>query len=316
MDSIPRKRRVIGAAYSIDLRQLRFAVMSADTQSFSAAAKACNLKQSTLSRKVSELEYRLGIQLFERSSRGATPTEAGRPFIEKARRILNDLDNLSVAVRAVSYGRAGRVSLGFATSLASGNLRALIGEFITKYEAIQLDAVEHGPDRLIAQLEDGSLDIAVLAEGAPNEGFVVRRLWTERLLVVLSGGHRLLANERIHWNDLRNEVFVLPSGSRGSSARNIVTARLTDQGYRPNILFQTVLPQTIMSMVSAGRFITVIGESFVTPHQSGLHFREIHETAGIARLEISALWRADNGNQALNSFIDLIDSHYNNFAGD
>jgi DNA-binding transcriptional LysR family regulator len=101
----------------IELRQLRYAVMTADTQSFSRAAAALNVKQSTLSRRVMQLEERLGVKLFERTTRGAEPTENGKVFIEQARRIVTDVDNLQTTARAVSYGEQGRLK---ATSFRTG----------------------------------------------------------------------------------------------------------------------------------------------------------------------------------------------------
>jgi DNA-binding transcriptional LysR family regulator len=71
---------------SIEIRQLRYAVLTADTQSFLRAAAAPNVKQSTLSRRVMQLEDRLGVKLFERTTRGAEPTVNGKVFIEQARR--------------------------------------------------------------------------------------------------------------------------------------------------------------------------------------------------------------------------------------
>ena len=87
----------------IEVRQLRYAVMAADTQSFSRAAAVLNVKQSTLSRRVLQLEDRLGVKLFERTTRGAEPTDNGRVFIEQARRIVTDIDNLQTTARNVSY---------------------------------------------------------------------------------------------------------------------------------------------------------------------------------------------------------------------
>jgi DNA-binding transcriptional LysR family regulator len=85
----------------IEIRQLRYAVMTADAQSFTRAAAALNVKQTTLSRRVMDLELRLGVKLFERSTRGAEPTENGKVFLEAARRIVTDVDNLRTTARAV-----------------------------------------------------------------------------------------------------------------------------------------------------------------------------------------------------------------------
>lgn len=106
----------------MDLCQLRFAVATADAKSFSRAAAILNVKQITLSRRVQLLEDRLGVKLFERTTRGAEPTENGRAFIEQARRIVTDVDNLQSTARNVSYGLQGRIAVGYCSPLISGAL--------------------------------------------------------------------------------------------------------------------------------------------------------------------------------------------------
>ena len=115
---------------TIDIRQLRYAVMTADTQSFSRAAAALNVKQSTLSQRVLQLEDRLGVKLFERTTRGAEPTENGRVFIEQARRIVTDVDNLQITARNVSYGLQGRIPVGYCSPLVSGNLKLAFSDYL------------------------------------------------------------------------------------------------------------------------------------------------------------------------------------------
>ena len=103
----------LGDTMTIEVRQLRYAVLTADTQSFSRAAATLNIKQSTLSRRVMQLEHRLGIKLFERTTRGAEVTANGKVFVEQARRIVTDVDNLITTARAVSYGEQGRLAIGY-----------------------------------------------------------------------------------------------------------------------------------------------------------------------------------------------------------
>jgi predicted transcriptional regulator of viral defense system len=87
----------------IEVRQLRYAVLAADQHSFARAARTLNVKQSTLSRTIADLEHRLRIQLFDRTSRGAIPTDTGKNFLSIARRIITDIDNLQTTARAVSF---------------------------------------------------------------------------------------------------------------------------------------------------------------------------------------------------------------------
>src|SRR3546814_12387553 len=71
---------------AIEIRHLRAAVVTADTRSFSRAAKLLNVKQSALSRRVQALEQMLGVQLFERTKRGTFATENGKAFLKVAER--------------------------------------------------------------------------------------------------------------------------------------------------------------------------------------------------------------------------------------
>jgi molybdenum-dependent DNA-binding transcriptional regulator ModE len=110
---MPVAARRVAKAMSIDVRHLRAAVVTAETQSFSRAAKRLHVKQSALSRRVQALEQMLGVQLFERTKRGTFATENGKAFLTVAARILTDVDNLLTTAKNVSYGEQGRLAVGF-----------------------------------------------------------------------------------------------------------------------------------------------------------------------------------------------------------
>lgn len=295
---------------AIEVRQLRYAVMTADTQSFSRAAAALNVKQSTLSRRVTQLEERLGIKLFERTTRGAEPTENGRVFIEQARRIVTDVENLQTTARAVSYGDLGRLAVGYGSTLMAGNLKLAFSDYLTRYPDMQLDGVEAGPEKLLRCLQSGTIDVAVAPSGMEEPEVKSRPLWSERLMVALTGHHRLLENERIYWQDLRREVFVVPRSGIGPILGNLLAARLTEQGYRPNIIVQDTSLESVLSIVPVGRFITIATEASQGVTWSDLQFREIYDASGPARLEYALYWREDNDNPALKCFFKLIEERY------
>ena len=295
---------------SIELRQLRYAVLTADTQSFSRAAATLNVKQSTLSRRVLQLEDRLGVKLFERTTRGAEPTENGRVFIEQARRIVTDVDNLQTTARAVSYGEQGRLAVGYGSTLMAGNLRLAFSDYLTRYPDVQFDGVEAGPEKLLHCLQSRTIDVAVAPAGMAEPGVKTRPLWSERLMVALTNNHRLLENERIYWQDLRREVFVVPSSGIGPILGNLLAARLTEQGYRPNIIVQDTSLESALSIVPVGRFITVATEASQGVTWPDLQFREIYDSSGPARLEFALYWREENENPALKRFFKLIEERY------
>lgn len=294
----------------IELRQLRYAVVTSDAQSFSRAAATLNVKQITLSRKVQQLEERLGVKLFKRSTRGAEITENGRPFIEQARRIITDVDNLRTTARNVSYGLQGRIAVGYCSPLMAGHLRLAISDYLIRFEDVQFDGVEAGLEKLFHGLQSHAVDVAVAPIGHREEGISSRHIWSERLFAVLPTGHTLAEREQIYWQDLRREIFVVPSGGLGPIFGNVIAARLTEQGKRPNIIVQDTSLESVLSMVAAKRYISIATEASQGVSWTDLRFQEIHDPTGPARLEYALYWRRDNDNPALKRFFKLIDERY------
>jgi len=295
---------------SIELRQLRYAVLTADSQSFARAAAKMNMKQSTLSRRVKDLEIRLGIKLFERTTRGAEVTENGRVFIEQARRIVTDVENLQTTARNVSYGLRGRIAVGYCSSLMSGNLKLIFSEYLGKFPEVQFDGIEGSPEKIIHGLQSQTMDVGVAPIGLSEEGVHSRPLWSERLFAALLGDSDLLSRDRIYWQDLRREVFVVSNNGIGPILGNLISARLTEQGFRPAVIYQDTSQESVLSMIAARRFISVATEASQGVPWQDLHFREIYDANGPARLEYALYWRADNDNPALKRFFKLIEERY------
>lgn len=295
---------------TIEIRQLRYAVTTADAQSFSRAAALFNVKQSTLSRRVLQLEDRLGVKLFERTTRGAEPTENGRAFIEQARRIVTDVDNLKTTARNVSYGLQGRIAVGYCSPLMAGNLKLAFTDYLTRFPDVQFDGIEAGPEKLLHGLQSRTMDVAVAPIGLAEAGLKTRRLWSERLFAVMLADSPLASEERIYWQVLRREVFVVSGSGLGPILGNLISARLTEQGYRPAIIQQNTSLESVVSMVAAKRFITITTEASQGIPWPELTFREVYEPTGPSRLEFALYWREDNDNPALQRFFKLIEERY------
>ena len=295
---------------TVEIRQLRFAVMSADLRSFSRAAARLNVKQATLSRSVLQLEDKLGVKLFGRTTRGAEPTEAGKVFLETARRIITDLDNLQTTARAVGYGEQGRLAVGYCSSLMAGHVKAAFSDYLTRFPDVQFDGVEGDPDKLCSDLRAGTIDVAIAPHGSEEQGIASRPVWSERLVAALYPGHPLLEESRIYWGDLRREIFVVPRQGIGEMIRNLITARVTGQGYRPNIITQETSLESVLSVVPVGRFITIVTEASMGVTWPELQFRDIYDNGGTARIDFALYWREDNENPALQRFFTMINERY------
>ena len=140
-----------------DLIQLRHAVTAADYGSVRRAAELLRIRHSIFSRSIRELEHSLGVIMFVRSGSGVKPTLAGRSVLRMARITLEQVDALVTTARSISRGEHGRLSIGFYTSISSGNLRATLLEFKTRFPEVELVTFERSRARLMTSMQNGAI---------------------------------------------------------------------------------------------------------------------------------------------------------------
>src|SRR6266576_2507028 len=184
---------------AITLKHLRYAAAAADHGSFRQAAEALSLKQSTLSRVIHQLEETVAVKLFERSSGGVQATPAGHDFLRMARSIFSQMDALVATAHSNGRGEAGRLAVGFYTSLSAGNLRATLVDFRRRFPLVELNMTEASRSDLVVALRNGALDIAVFAGEVPLAESAVLPPWSERILVALPETHALASRNSIYW---------------------------------------------------------------------------------------------------------------------
>ena len=123
---------------AIDLQHLQYAVVARDQGSLRRAAESLSVQQSTLSRCIRQMEHSIGMTIFERSSIGVRATDAGRDFLHVARSILEQVDSLVTRAHRTGRGEAGRLAIGFYTSLTAGNLRATLVDYARRFPELEL----------------------------------------------------------------------------------------------------------------------------------------------------------------------------------
>ena len=294
----------------IELRQLRYLIAAAEAGSFSRAARSINIKQATLSRHVLQIEKRLGMALFDRKTRGATLTPNGKTYLRTAQRIVKEFEELNSWVRATNNGHVGKLTVGFYTSFSAGNLRATLSEFGERYPEVKVSGFERDRDMLLAGIENGLLDIAIMTGETPYQGLMSRPFWSERMLVAMPEGHPLIARERIHWPDLSGERFLLTERDPGPETHNMLLGKLEMPGYSPEIDMDDIMRDTVLSVIALGGHISIVAESALGIHVPGVVFREVHETNGHTRIGFSGYWREDNENPVLRRFLEFVTARY------
>lgn len=292
---------------SIELKHLRYAEVAERCGSFRKAADLLAIKQSNLSRRVRHLEEQLGVVLFERTNGGVRPTLAGRGFVNGVRRILEELQIVVAGAKAVGCGEAGLLTIGFYTSLSTGNLRASIVDFAHRFPEVEINAVEGARSRLFDGIQNGTVNIAIVTGEAASNCDRSMVLWSERIIVALPEDHPLSANEIIYWTDLKRERFLLSERDPGPEIQDILVAKLSSPGDVPDVVRHDVSPENIKSLVGAGRGISLMCEACMGTSYAGVVYREAHDGNGSTRIGYRAYWRDGNENPALLNFIRLLE---------
>lgn len=295
---------------SFDIRQLRYAIAAADHGSFYRAARALDVEQSTLSRAVLKLELSIGMPIFERSRAGVTMTLAGNAFIRGAKPMVATADKLVAMMRAAGQGRAGGLALGHNSSVSAGNLRATMMSWRDAHPDVEVECVEADRSVLLAGLDTGEIDIAILMGVAGYNGFRCEPIWSERMLVALRASHPLAERDIVHWTDLRDARFLLPVTDPGPEIRNMLLGRLANSGTKPDIRMHQASRETVLSVLGGSADVSIVCEGSTGARYPDVVYRPIHGEQGPALIGYSGCWRDDNGNPALRRFLGFIKTRY------
>lgn len=292
----------------LEVPHLRYVIAAAEHRSFRRAAAALNVTQPTLSKRVRELEDRLGVQLFERSTGGAYVTAEGEAFVASARRVLDELEAMESRAKAAKAGNAGRLQIGFYTALA-GSLRDTVFSFIRQHPQLDLNIVEDDRVALIPLLDRGTIDIALILGEPAHRDYAHMSLWSERIMVAFPKTHPLAERDFVYWTDLKNERFVMSLHDPGPEIKDILLSKLALPGDRPFIKHVKAHHSAMISAVDGERGITLACESSSLPPWPGVVFREVRDGNGPTRLGFVAYWRRNNDNPILKQFLACLQAH-------
>jgi len=213
-------------AVTIEFRDLRWAIVAAQHRSLRQAAEALNIRQSTLSRGLRDLEYKLGATLFERTNGGSRPTTEGQEFLDAARRIVEETETIATRLKTRSRGESGRLTIGVHTSLSAGNLRATLIEHRSRFPDVEAHLVDGSSDHLISDLASAAIDVAFVVEDNPRWHDKSLSVWSERVAVALPDRHVLASRDIVHWSELRHEPLLLPQRGPGPEFLKLLVAKV------------------------------------------------------------------------------------------
>lgn len=199
----------------LNLDQLRTLVTIADLGTFSAAAQALHLAQPTVSLHISELESRMGATLVLRGGRRVQPTPAGAVLVERARALLREADETVETVKRHVQGQSGRVRLGSSTGVLVYLLPQMLQAMAETHPDIDVEVSIIGTHDGLKRLQDGTLDVALVAPPQSPGDLVVSRWRRDPMMALLPAAWdapkritpQWLADRPLIFNDSTTRLF-------------------------------------------------------------------------------------------------------------
>lgn len=177
----------------MDVRHMRQVLAIHRHGSFAKAAEEVGVAQPTLSKSIARLEDELGVQLFERSGAGAKATPMGALIVARAEAIVNEAERLARDIELTASGQIGEARIGFGPALRSIFLPRFTEALATRRRSLRLSLSVLHRDRLIADLQAGAVDLAIMARAdeLDDRDYVQIEVLRDPAIAVVSPTHPL-----------------------------------------------------------------------------------------------------------------------------
>lgn len=274
----------------MELRHLRYFVAVAEELHFTRAAERLHIGQPPLSQQIQMLEEEVGAKLLDRSRRWVRLTEAGKLFLEDARRILALSADAAETARLAERGELGRLRIGFTSSTPLTEVfNKTVNAYRKQFPKVTLTFTEMSTLRQVEALRDRSIDLGFLR---PPEMELPRNIELETLrhdplVLVTPANHPLARRAAISIGELADAAFVTFRPEAGTGVQSQILRLCREAGFEPKIALQAGEGATIIGLVAAGCGISILPESFTGMRVKGVSYRRLSDRGAVTQLALA-----------------------------
>ncbi|ANN65613.1 LysR family transcriptional regulator [Bordetella bronchialis] len=278
----------------MELRHLRYFVAVAEEQHMTRAAQRLGIQQPPLSQQIRDLERELGVRLFDRTPRSIKLNGSGQVFLKDARRLLADAESAVARVRQASRGESGRIAVGYTSSASLHPLvPRLLRAFHARHPHVDLEFQENATRDLLEAVAGESIDAAFVrstTDRYPSLRSIV--LADEPMVVALPVGHRLAKRRKaILLAELAEEPWIFYRRADGPGIQDELMPACRKAGYTPRIVADVPRLLSAVTLVSAGRGITIVPRAIDAVHQESVVYRKL-AAASAFTIPLTLVFRA------------------------
>jgi LysR family transcriptional regulator, hydrogen peroxide-inducible genes activator len=291
-----------------NLKDLKYLVALADTGHFGRAAERTFVSQPTLSAQLKKLEQYLGVKLVERHPKNVQLTDVGKQVVARARRMLNEGDEIIALARNNTDPLAGKLKVALIPTVGPYLLPRVMQKIRKSLPNLGLMLYERQTEDLLKRLRDGELDLGIVALPVELEGLEARALYQEDFTVALPNSSPLAQKSSIKVADLKGQTLLLLED--GHCLRDQALEVCSRVDIREAEDFRASSLETLRHMVVAGLGVTLMPELAVESpfgSQRGLTIRQFAKPA--PSRTVGAVWRKSSTRAAaIGAVCDVVDN--------
>jgi len=278
----------------MNIRDLHYLVTLSEVKHFGKAAEICHVSQPTLSMQLKKLEDTLNIQLIERSNKQVLLTPVGHKVVEFAKQILAGTESIKEIARISRDPQAGELRLGAFPTLAPYLFPLILPVIRAQFPKLELLLIEEKTDRLIAQLEAGEIDCALLALPEESPMLASQTVFEEPFMLATSPHNKLAGKHSVQLKDISDQQVLLLDEGHCLRAQSLELCDTIGMGeirsYRATSL------ETLRNMVMIDAGVTFMPKLAAT-HMDNIRY--IPFSAPVPGRIIALFWRKISSRQPL-----------------
>jgi DNA-binding transcriptional LysR family regulator len=250
---------------NIDVRQLRCLVAIADNGTFTDAAIELSISQAAVSRTIAALETELGVRLLRRTTRHVAPTAVGSRVLDRARRIIAEIDDLRRVINDEP-----ELHVGYAWSALGSHTTTLQRRWAQEHPDITLVFVQYNSPT--AGLSEGAAEIAVVRRPLQDARFETALIATEARYAALPVDDPLARRRFVRLADFAGRTVGLDSRT------GTTTIDLWEPGSRPAATRDTRSVDEWLTLIAAGQAIGITSEATAAQYpRPGVAYRPVRD---------------------------------------
>lgn len=290
---------------NIEFSELHACVVLASELHFRKASERLFLSQPALSKKIQRLEEKLKGPLFVRSRRKVALTEAGKMFLPKAAKLLQDAEDALHETQAAIEGRVGTLRIGFGIASLPEILPRTLLQFRKVYPEVELQVREMSTPSQVSSLIESRLDVGILRMPVTDRKLISVSLFSEDLVLATAATTPYRPKQGV--NGLRDSAFIFVSSSVSRTFHDRVLSLCARSGFTPRIVQEANEILTILHLVRAGVGVSLVPRSAQRLKVPGVRFHELDWKEPLWRIGIA--WNRNSEKVPLvSSFVKVVQS--------